>query len=231
MFLAHRWSLYDVKCARIVLWLITQQFLARAGDHPQITFREVLRNTWPCGFTVVSLIWCVFLDSEGQWMASGTPTTVCARLLPPAPLGQHSWCTNVVSSRGSAPESPPAGGGDQRGGALPAADAAECAPSLLLAVRNLNLTVEPAQYACNPTRCGQAAIVASGVKVKLLLREIERRVSAFGGCKSAFRARRQNPDGRKLQPLPHYRGPSPLHRSNLALKRDDAATRALTRWP
>lgn len=152
MFLAHCWSLYDVKCPRIVLWLITQQFLARAGDHPQITFREVLRNTWPCGFTVVSLIWCVFLDSEGQWMALGTPTTVCARFTSCTAWGTFSMhkcglqsrlCSRVSSCRGR----------DQRGERPQQQTLQNAPPSLLLALRNLNLTVEPAQYACNPIRC------------------------------------------------------------------------------
>lgn len=36
-------SFYNVKCPQIVLWLVAQlQFLARAADRPQITFRRGL---------------------------------------------------------------------------------------------------------------------------------------------------------------------------------------------
>lgn len=92
-----------------------------------------------------------------------------------APLGEHSRCTNVVSSRGSAPESPPAGGEIKEGERPQQQTLQNAPPSLLLALRNLNLTVEPAQYACNPIRCswplqtGRSRLLASGMKVKLLL--------------------------------------------------------------
>ena len=102
-------------------------------------------------------------------------------------------CREVDCSRGSASVSSFAEGERSKTGSAPRGRHCRMRPSSFTSQPNLNLTMEPAQYACNPIhgpRLCRAARIFGLLAQKVFQRVIEKRMNGLGGGFSAPLARR-----------------------------------------